>query len=108
MNKVFTSYPKALAVFLMVILSSAVIAQHPSIGGYHVYYGHLHNHTGFSDGMGTPEQHYDDARRSGLDFLGIADHDWGLDDTKWGKVKAAAKAKTAEGKFLAFHGFEWT
>jgi len=72
------------------------------------YYGHLHNHTGFSDGVGTPEQHYDDARRSGLDFLGIADHDWGLDDTKWGKVKAAAKAKTAEGKFLAFHGFEWT
>lgn len=72
------------------------------------YYGHLHNHTGFSDGVGTPEQHYDDAMRSGLDFLGIADHDWGLDDTEWGKAKAAATAKTVDGEFLAFHGFEWS
>ena len=32
------------------------IAQSPSIGGYNVYYGTLHNHSNVSDGTGTDDE----------------------------------------------------
>jgi len=113
MNKVFTSYPKAMAVFLMVILSSAVIAQHPSVGGYHVYYGHLHNHTSYSDGLGTPAQAYAYARDNAhLDFLGLADHttanSYDISPEEWDDTRIQANAFNMDGAFVTFFGFEWT
>jgi len=42
--------------------------------GLSVYFGNLHSHTSYSDGSGTPEQAYAHARRAGLDFLAITEH----------------------------------
>jgi hypothetical protein len=70
-------------------------------------YGHLHNHTGYSDGVGTPDQHYADAKRSGLDFLGLADHSSALSSAEWATLKTAAINNTSS-TFVALHGFEWT
>jgi len=39
-------------------------AQHPTIGGYNVYYGDLHSHSNVSDGTGTPATAYSNSRFS--------------------------------------------
>src|SRR5688500_7123709 len=39
-----------------------------------VFFGNLHSHTSLSDGSGTPEQAYEHARKVGLDFLAITEH----------------------------------
>ncbi|HEY7063194.1 MAG TPA: CehA/McbA family metallohydrolase [Chloroflexota bacterium] len=39
-----------------------------------VYFGDLHNHTGYSDGRGRPEQAYAQLRARGLHFAAITDH----------------------------------
>jgi len=38
------------------------------------YVGHLHIHTSFSDGSGSVEEVAEAARKAGLDFIGITDH----------------------------------
>ncbi len=85
------------------------IAQHPNIGGYNVYYGHLHNHTGVSDGTGTPDQAYNFAKNTaGLDFFSLADHSELMDDTEWTTIKNAANSYNQDGVFTTFYGFEWS
>ncbi len=39
-----------------------------------MYYGSLHGHSVYSDGMGTPKELYARARKEGLDFTAITDH----------------------------------
>jgi len=96
-------------VFAIFFLTASVHAQHPSIGGYHVYYGHLHNHTSYSDGIGTPAQAYIYAKETAkLDFFGLADHAEYLTTTEWNDTKAQANANNLNGVFAAFYGFEWT
>ncbi len=90
---------------LNVITASAQI----SIGGYNVYYGSLHNHSGYSDGEGTPEQAYQYARNNGqLDFFGLSDHGELLSSTEWNNIKLAANNANQEGVFSTFYGFEWS
>lgn len=106
------SYSYLVIYCCLLFITSTVTAQHPSIGGYHVYYGHLHNHTYNSDGTGSPASAYNYARNiAGLDFLGIADHSDNrndLDQEEWTDTKNQANAYTTDGVFVAFHGFEWT
>lgn len=105
---------KAVLVIVFVVgYYGTICAQHPSIGGFNVYYGHLHNHTSYSDGTGTPAQAYDYARNTaGLDFFGLADHSDGngctLTATEWADLKAQANAFNTDGVFTTFYGFEWT
>ncbi|MBN1413982.1 MAG: CehA/McbA family metallohydrolase [Bacteroidales bacterium] len=108
MKRSFTFYDGAF-IALLSLMSSTVYAQHPSIGGYNVYYGHVHNHTSYSDGTGTPAQAYNYAKNTaGLDFFGLSDHsDW-LTDAEWADTKARADAYNADGVFTTFYGFEWT
>lgn len=81
----------------------------PSIGHYHVYYGHLHNHTAVSDGTGSPAQAYQYARESGhLDFLGLTDHSDQILGDEWETIKQAANQYNQPGVFTTFYGFEWT
>jgi len=81
----------------------------PSIGGYNVYYGSLHNHCAFSDGQGTPEQAYTYARNTAqLDFFGLSDHSEMLTSTEWTTTKNAANNANQDGAFAAFYGFEWS
>jgi hypothetical protein len=80
-----------------------------TIGGYNVYYGSLHNHTGYSDGQGTPTQAYQYAREVGLqDFFGLSDHGELLSSTEWNNIKSAANAANQEGVYTTFYGFEWS
>lgn len=81
----------------------------PSIGGYNVYYGSLHNHCAYSDGEGTPEQAYTYARNiAQLDFFGLSDHGEMLTGTEWNTIKNAANNANQDGAFAAFYGFEWS
>lgn len=88
----------------------------PENGEYRIYFGNLHSHTGFSDGIGVPEQAYDYARyEAGLDFLAITEHsnlydhnlDWNR-SRKWADIQRTAEEKTEDGAFLALFGAETT
>ena len=39
-----------------------------------LFYGDLHNHTGYSDGLGRPEEALRQMRARGLHFAAITDH----------------------------------
>ncbi|NMO96735.1 CehA/McbA family metallohydrolase [Paenibacillus lemnae] len=88
----------------------------PANGEYHIYFGNLHSHTGFSDGIGVPEYAYDYARyTAGLDFLAITEHsnlydhylEWEK-SRKWVDIQKIADNKTEDGAFLALFGAETT
>ncbi len=74
-----------------------------------MYYGHLHNHTGVSDGTGTPDQAYLYARDNAhLDFFSLSEHSEMMTSTEWTTVKNAANKYNADGVFTTFYGFEWS
>jgi hypothetical protein len=102
--KLFTQLTLAGFLFL---LSQSLTAQ-ISIGGYNVYYGHLHNHTSYSDGQGTPVLAYSTAKANGLNFFGLAEHSNALTPTEWSDTQTAADAAYVPGVFTTFCGFEWT
>lgn len=88
----------------------------PTGNEYKIYFGNLHSHTGFSDGIGVPEFAYDYARyTAGLDFLAITEHsnlydhylDWDM-SRKWVDIQKMADKKTEDGAFLALFGAETT
>lgn len=88
----------------------------PASGEFQIYFGNLHSHTGFSDGISVPEYAYDYARyTAGLDFLAITEHsnlwdhnlDWNR-SRKWIDIQRMADRKTEEGAFLALIGSETT
>ncbi|MBN1655672.1 MAG: CehA/McbA family metallohydrolase [Deltaproteobacteria bacterium] len=79
------------------------------LGGYKFYFGNLHGHTEYSDGMGTPAEAFAWARdQVGFDFYAVTDHDHLLDLNEWLDTGAQAEAFTKEGVFLALRGFEYT
>jgi len=78
-------------------------------GGYHVYFGTLHNHSNVSDGLGTPhEAYYYAFRYSDFDFFGLADHDLKIEPSEWEAMKKAADEFNRDGVFITFRGFEWS
>lgn len=99
---------RTLITLLLVVLSLGVYSLTPSVGGYNVYFGHLHNHTSYSDGQGTPDQAYSTAKANGLDFLGLSDHSHLLNDAEWEATLVAAESHNRENVFTTFRGFEWT
>ena len=99
---------KILILGLLIYCGLITFAQ-PSIGGYNVYYGHLHNHSNVSDGTGTPDNAYSYAKNTGkLDFFSLADHSGAIDATEWEAIKTAADKYNQDNVFTAFYGFEWT
>ncbi|MBL3655605.1 CehA/McbA family metallohydrolase [Fulvivirga sediminis] len=80
-----------------------------SVGDYNVYYGHLHNHTSYSDGTGTPVDAYTHGRDiAGLDFMGLSEHGIQMSNSEWNRLKNTANEYTETGRFVAFWGFEWS
>src|ERR671931_2369030 len=76
----------------------------------HLFYGDLHNHTGYSDGTGRPEEALRQMRERGLHFAAITDHGELLDrDTatheahKWAVTAQQVAALTGD-DFLAMRG----
>lgn len=74
-----------------------------------VYWGDTHGHSGFAEGIGTPERFMtwarDDAR---LDFVTHSEHDIWMDDFEWEVLRENVMNYTEEGKFIAYLGYEWT
>ncbi|WP_164821358.1 galactose-binding domain-containing protein [Paenibacillus koleovorans] len=88
----------------------------PTPANYNAYFGNLHSHTAFSDGVSVPDAAFDYARNTaGLDFMAVTDHtnlfDNGFDWSKsleWRDLKASADRKTVNGSFVAIAGSEVT
>ncbi len=95
---------------ILLLLTYSIFSQtHPSTGEWNIYYGHLHNHTGFSDGKGTPDDAYSHARNvAGLDYFGISEHGILISPENWDKLKDIANAHNDDGSFVTFWGFEWS
>ncbi len=80
----------------------------------HLFYGDLHNHTGYSDGIGRPEEALRQMRARGLHFAAITDHGEFFDRDspirarhKWDATAQQVAALTGD-DFLAIRGFEWS
>ncbi len=105
---VMKSFCRLLLVVMLILVSPVMQAQ-PSIGGFNVYYGHLHNHCNVSDGTGTADSAYNYAKNTAhLDFLSLSDHSGAISSTEWTGIQAAADAYNEPGVFTAFRGFEWS
>ncbi len=79
----------------------------------HLFYGDLHNHTAYSDGMGRPEDALRQMRDRGLHFAAITDHGEFFDREPARKARrwAAAAEQIAAlngDDFVAIRGFEWS
>jgi hypothetical protein len=98
-----------LIILLFSIGLNCSVAQKPSIGGYSVFYGTLHNHSNVIEGISEPSECYLYARDTGrMDFFGLADHDFGIDPSKWNEIIKAAQKYSQDGVFAGFWGFEWS
>jgi uncharacterized repeat protein (TIGR01451 family) len=76
--------------------------------GMKIYFGDLHGHTGYSDGHGVPADAFTMARASGLDFYGLTEHGFMMDEAEWIDVKNQANAATIDGQFVGLPGFEYS
>jgi len=79
---------------------------------YNFYFANIHAHTSYSDGVGTPLEAFQHARRY-VHVQAITDHAYyfeqklnGLD--KLLLTKEQAMKSTKAGEFVALWGFEWT
>jgi hypothetical protein len=81
--------------------------------GYPVFFGNLHSHTGYSDGVQTPADAYNYARNTAhtpLDFLAVTDHNHvsaGMSLPNYAQGLAQAAAANSDGNFVAIYGQEW-
>lgn len=111
----------------------------PTFSGLNFYYGDLHAHSGYSsDGVGRPEDAYDNAKNNKNDFFSLTEHDEafisnpylclnGINNSlagtpqfqcaqkenvgltqKWQNLKNIAQSKNIPDQFVSFYGFEWT
>ncbi len=81
--------------------------------GFAVYYGNLHAHTGYSDGVQTPAAAYAFARNTAptpLDFHAVTDHNHtgaGMSLPSYSLGLSEAAAANDDGDFVAIYGQEW-
>jgi hypothetical protein len=81
--------------------------------GYATYFGNLHSHTSYSDGVQTPTDAYNFARFTAptpLDFLAVTDHNHsaaGMSLPSYGQGMSQAAASNSDGNFVAIYGQEW-
>ena len=81
--------------------------------GYNAYFGNLHSHTSYSDGVLTPTSAYTFARSTAptpLDFLAVTDHNHssaGMSLPSYAQGLSQAAAANSDGNFVAIFGQEW-
>lgn len=74
---------------------------------FNIYFGDLHSHTNYSDGVETPEIAYRYARDvAKVDFLAVTDHARRINET-YVDIRAQASLLTEDGVFVAIAGQEW-
>ncbi len=80
-------------------------------GGARVWFGELHAHCCFSDGLGTHDQFYNAARDlSGLDFGAVVEHVEFPDELtapEWRLGQLVAEVFNEPGRFVTIVGHEW-
>ncbi len=77
--------------------------------GLSVYFGDLHCHSFFSDGLGTPEECYSFARdTAALDFCSVTDHSQEVSDREWLETCKAAETFNRDGQFVTLAGYEFS
>jgi hypothetical protein len=85
-----------------------------SAHGLRLFYGDLHTHTSYSDGMGRPEEALRQMRERGLHFAAITDHSEFFDpkvairDQDLWTAAARQVAAANDATFVALRGFEWS
>ena len=75
-----------------------------------VHWGMIHGHSEMSDGTGTLQNYFHQAKEeAGLDFVAPGDHDHlhETSDRMWKKTCAAVARWYAPGEFVTFLGYEW-
>ncbi|MGQ9810663.1 MAG: hypothetical protein ACUVQ7_04890 [bacterium] len=88
------------AVLIICMVSSALQA-------YNVYYGNLHAHCSYSDGIGTPQEAFSYARDSAnIHVQALTDHTHMLTTSEYSTLRTVASAYTAPGVFVAIAGQE--
>lgn len=85
--------------------------------GYQVYFGNLHSHTSYSDGILNPREAYRTAEGNGLDFMAITEHNHAaaggsdgiyLTPELYEDLKKTAAEFSVPGKFAALYGQEFS
>jgi hypothetical protein len=78
-------------------------------GLFRPFFGNLHAHTGYSDGVLDPSAALAYARdRGGLDFMATTDHHEYLAQFAFEDTIRMARAETIPGRFVGLAGFEWS
>ncbi len=79
------------------------------LNGLQCYFGDLHSHTMYSDGVLFPQDAYAYARDvARLDFFCLTDHLELVDPVEWADTREQALKANDCGRFVAFYGLEWT
>ena len=77
--------------------------------GYGIYFGDIHCHSAFSDGLGSPADCYRFARDwIGLDFCAVTDHAQYLSGAEWEESCRAANRMNRDGSFVTLVGYEFS
>lgn len=74
-----------------------------------LFWGNLHCHSIFGDGIRLPEELHAFARdESFLDIFSLTDHTEALSDAQWNYFREVCNTFNEPGRFVAFNGGEWT
>jgi len=82
-------------------------------GGYNYYFGNLHSHTSYSDGVLTPSDAFRHARYAAkMDFHAVTDHGYYMQEATnlhhWFLAHEEADQFYEPGRFVTLVGYEWT
>ena len=73
-----------------------------------IYWGDTHGHSGFAEGLGTPDRFMRWAKNdAALDYVTHSEHDIWMDDAEW-QVLIDNVERFSDANFIAFLGYEWT
>jgi len=106
-------YTSTLILLFLAIAVPGLVTPVPAVEGHSyltmtAYHGSLHNHTGYSDGVETPDVAFTAGRERGMDFMAVTDHSEMTDDAEWLDTLAQAESHTVDGVFVALRGTEYT
>jgi uncharacterized protein DUF3604 len=74
-----------------------------------IYWGELHGHSGWEEGVGTVPRYYEFARDVAyLDFASLTGHDLFLSQRGWDEIRRETEKANRTGQFVAYMGYEWT
>ena len=74
----------------------------------YIYWGDTHGHSGFAEGLGTPDRFMRWAKEdAALDYVTHSEHDIWMEDAEWQVLMDNVK-KYSDENFIAFLGYEWT